>query len=89
MVTVVAIDGAGRIVIPKETRTAQGIRPGTRFLLVEGRNGRLWLQRLDPEELSKRIHDELQGVDLGPLIEKVEAEIERLAAERYPPLAQR
>ncbi len=84
MATVVAIDRAGRIVIPKETRDAQGIRPGTRFLLVEGRGGVLWLQRLDPEDLARRIRDELKGVDLGPIIEKVEAEIERVATERYP-----
>ncbi len=88
MATVVAIDRAGRIVIPKETRDAQGIRTGTRFLLVEGRNGEIWLQRLDPVELARRIRDEMKGVDLGPIIEKVEAEIERIAAERYPASAQ-
>jgi len=87
MVTVVAIDKAGRIVIPKETRDAQGIRPGTRFLLVEGRGGEIWLQRLDPEELARRIRDELRAVDLDPIIEKVQADIERIAAERYPAAA--
>ena len=89
MATVVTIDKAGRIVIPKETRTGQRIRPGTKFLLVEGRDGRMWLQRLDPEELSKQIAEELQGVDLAPLIAKVEADIERLARERYPPASRR
>ena len=89
MATVVTIDKAGRIVIPKETRTAKRIRPGTKFLLVEGRDGHMWLQRLDPEELAKRIHEELRGVDLEPLIAKVEAEIERLALERHPALARR
>ena len=89
MTTVVTIDKAGRIVIPKETREAQRIRPGTKFLLVEGRNGHLWLQRLDPEELARRIHEELAGVDLEPLIAKVEGEIEHLAAERYPTFARR
>lgn len=89
MASVVTADKAGRIVIPKETRTAQRIRPGTKFLLVEGRDGRLWLQRLDPVELAKRIDEELQDVDLKPLIAKVEAEIKRLATERYPALARR
>jgi len=89
MASVVTADKAGRIVIPKETRTAQRIRPGTKFLLVEGRDGRLWLQRLDPEELARRIAEELRDVDLKPLIAKVEAEIKRLAAERYPTLARR
>ena len=89
MVTVVTIDKAGRIVIPKDTRKAQRIRPGTRFLLVEGRDGKLWLQRLDAKELAEQIQEELKGVDLRPLIAKVKAEIERLAAKRYPSLVRR
>ncbi len=89
MPTVVTIDKAGRIVIPKETRTAQRIKSGTKFLLVEGRDGRMWLQRLDPEELARRIREETGDVDLEPIIAKVEAEIERLAAERHPALARR
>ncbi len=84
MTTVVPVDRAGRIVIPKETRKAQGIAPGTKFLLIEGKDGSLWLQRLDPEELARRIHDELRGVNLGPLFEKVEAEMQALAASKYP-----
>jgi len=89
MVTVVTMDRAGRIVIPKETREAQGIRAGTKFLLVEGPEGRLWLQRLDPKELARRIEKELEGVDLDPLIAKVRAEVRPLAAERYPILRRR
>lgn len=84
MVTVVSIDKAGRIVIPKETRSAQKIRPGTKFLLVEGRDGRMWLQRLDAGELARRIQEELEGVDLQPIVAKVKAEIDRLARELYP-----
>src|SRR2546422_8005322 len=60
MTTVVPVDRAGRIVIPKETREAQGISPGTKFLLFEGKAGSLWLQRLDPQELARRIHEELR-----------------------------
>ncbi len=89
MPVVVTVDKAGRIVIPKETRTAQRIKPGTKFLLVEGRDGRMWLQRLDPEELARRIREETSGVDLEPIIAKVKAEIARLARERYPALARR
>lgn len=81
---VVPVDRAGRIVIPKDTRDAQGIRAGTKFLLVEGKDGSLWLQRLDAEELARRIHNELQGTDLAPLIAKIEAEIEALASSKYP-----
>jgi len=86
MTTIVSIDKAGRIVIPKETRDAQKIHPGSKFLLVKGRNGTLWLQRLDPEELSRQVSEELKGVDLKPIISKVKAEIEKIAASSYPAL---
>jgi AbrB family looped-hinge helix DNA binding protein len=85
MPTVVTIDSAGRIVIPKDTRTAQKIRPGTKFLLVEGEAGTLWLQRLNPEEIAKRLHEELKGIDLDPIIAKVKAEIAEMAAKKYLP----
>ena len=84
MTAVVPVDRAGRIVIPKETREAQGIGPETKFLLVEGKDGSLWLQRLDPEELARRIHDELGGANLAPLFAKIEAEMEALASAKYP-----
>ncbi|MFA5897033.1 MAG: AbrB/MazE/SpoVT family DNA-binding domain-containing protein [Thermoplasmata archaeon] len=77
MTPIVTIDKAGRIVIPEKTRAAQGLRAGTRFLLVEEPDGRLGLQRLDPEELARRIEKELEGVDLDPLIAKVRAELRR------------
>jgi len=84
MTAVVPIDKAGRIVIPKDTRDAQGIKPGTKFLLVEGKDGSLWLQRLNAEELAGRIHNELEGADLAPFLARIEAEIEALAASKYP-----
>ncbi len=89
MTAVVQMDKAGRIVIPKETRAAHRIPAGTKFLLVEAPDGRLWLQRLDPEELARRIEKELKGVDLDPVIAKVKAEVNRLAEERYPALRRR
>jgi len=89
MPTVVTIDRAGRIVIPKETRDAQNIQPGTKFLLVEGQEGRMWLQRLDPEELAKKISEELRGVDLAPIVAKIKSETEGLAAREFPALRRR
>ena len=89
MPSVVPMDRAGRIVIPKETREAQGIAPGTKFLLIEGKDGSLWLQRLDPQELARRIHEELRGVDLAPLVARIEAEMESIAASKYPSATRR
>lgn len=89
MPTVVTIDRAGRIVVPKETRDAQNIKPGTKFLLVEGGGGQMWLQRLDPKELAERIRAELRGVNLDPIIAKIKAEVEDLAAREFPALRRR
>jgi len=89
MPTVVTIDRAGRIVVPKETRDAQNIKPGTKFLLVEGRGGQMWLQRLDPKELAERIRAELRGVNLDPIIAKIKAEMEDFAAREFPALRRR
>jgi AbrB family looped-hinge helix DNA binding protein len=89
MPTVVTIDRAGRIVIPKETRDAQNIQPGAKFLLVEGSEGQMWLQRLDPEELVKKIRAELRGVDLAPIVAKIKSEMQDLAAREFPALRRR
>jgi len=86
MTTIVSIDKAGRIVIPKKIRDAQRIRPGSRFLLAKGPNGVLRLQRLDPDVMARQIREELRGIDLRPIISKVEAEIERIAASSHPSL---
>ena len=84
MPTVVTIDRAGRIVIPKETRDDQKIQAGTKFLLVEGPGGQMWLQRLDPRELARKISEELRGVDLDPVIARVKADVEKLASREFP-----
>src|SRR3989304_1526627 len=47
MATVVTVDKAGRIVIPKDTRDAQKLRSGTQLLLVEARDGP-WRPRPPP-----------------------------------------
>lgn len=86
MPSVVTIDRAGRIVIPKETRDAQRIQPGTKFLLVEAQGGQMWLQRLDPKELAKKIGEELRGVDLDPIVARIKDEMEKRAAREFPAL---
>jgi len=89
MAAVVTVDKAGRIVIPRGTRHSHGIRAGTKFLLVEGENGLLWLERIDPRELSDRLRREMRGVDLDAIVRRVESEANRLARSRYRALARR
>jgi len=87
MATVVTVDKAGRIVIPKEMRDAQGIGAGAQFLLVEGEEGLLWLQRLKPEDIARRLREELRGVPIDRIVRQVEKEANRIARARYPVLA--
>ena len=71
MATIVTVDKAGRILLPKEMRDAERMQPGMKFLLIKGRNGAIWLQRLDPEEIVRRIKEELKDIDLKSIIEKI------------------
>ena len=87
MATVVTVDKAGRIAIPKEMRDAQGIEAGAQFLLVEGEEGLLWLQRLKPEDIARRLREELRGVPIDRIVRQVEKEANRIARARYPVLA--
>ena len=44
----------------------------------------MWLQRLDPRELARKISEELRGVDLDPVIARVKADVEKLASREFP-----
>jgi len=89
MASVVTVDKAGRIVIPLETRDAQGLRAGTKMLLVEGEGGLLYLEPLDHRQVAERLRKEMRGVDLKAIVRRVESKANRLAKARYPSLARR
>jgi len=84
MAGVVTVDRAGRIVIPRGTRRSQGIARGTKFLLVEGRNGSLHLEPLDAKQIAERLEAELRDVDVAGIARRIEAEANRMAKARYP-----
>jgi len=89
MTKVVSVDRTGRTVIPKVTRVAQANSNVNKYHLIDGKVENLWLQRLHPKELARRIHEELHGINLAPLVAKIEAEIERLAPSKYPCVTRR
>jgi len=89
MASVVTVDKSGRIVIPLETRDSQGLRAGSKLLLVEGEGGLLYLEPLDPRQLAERLRKEMRGVDLKAIVRRVESKADRLAKSRYPALARR
>jgi AbrB family looped-hinge helix DNA binding protein len=86
MVQVVESDASGRIVIPKAVRQALGIRGRTRFLLLERGEGQLVLQRLNVDEIARRLERELAGRDVDSIVRKIKQELNRKIKNQYPDL---
>ncbi len=86
MAEVVEIDGSGRIVIPKSLREELRIKGKSRFILAKGGEGRLLLQKLDVDEIARRLEDELADRDVDGIVKTVRKEIERKIKARYPDL---
>ncbi len=84
MTEVVAMDKAGRIVLPKAARKRLGLKAGSRFVVAELEEGRLLLLPLDVEALAKRLMAEFEGFDIDAATERVRDEVEALGAKRYP-----
>jgi AbrB family looped-hinge helix DNA binding protein len=86
MAQVVESDASGRIVIPKTVRQALGIKGRTRFLLVERAEGQLVLQKLEVDEIARRLERELAGKDIDAIVRKVREEVNKKIKTRYPDL---
>ncbi len=86
MAEVVEADASGRIVIPKSLRRELHIRDGTRFIAAKGGEGQLLLQKLDVDEIARRLEKELAGRNIDAVIRSVRKEIDRKVRERYPDL---
>lgn len=86
MTEIVSVDRSGRLVIPKSLRDELGIEEGTKFLISSSKNGRVFLQKFDIEELSARLEKEVKPVDIDSAVEKVRKEMNEKAKKRYPAL---
>jgi AbrB family looped-hinge helix DNA binding protein len=86
MVQVVESDASGRIVIPKTVRQALGIKGRTRFLLVERGEGQLMLQKLEVDEIARRLEREVAGKDVDAIVRKVREEVNKKIKTQYPDL---
>lgn len=87
MVEIVESDKSGRIVIPKSLREELGIREKTRFLLTKRGKGQLLLQKIDVEEMARRLEEELAGKDIDAIIEAIRKEINEKIKIHYPSLS--
>jgi len=75
MVSLVESDASGRIVIPKKIRDEFGISGRTQFLLSSNEKGQILLQKLDVEEIARRLEDELGDVPVEDLAKSIRKEI--------------
>ena len=86
MAEVVEMDSSGRIVIPKNVRQGLKAKGGTKFILANKGEGQLLLQKLDVDEIARRLEDELAGRDVDAIVKSVRKEINRKIKARYPDL---
>jgi len=89
MAEVVEMDSSGRIVIPKNVRQGLKVKGGAKFILASGGEGQLLLQKLDVDEISRRLENELAGRDIDAIVRSVRKEISRKIKARYPDLLTR
>lgn len=75
MVSLVESDGSGRIVIPKKIRDEHGITGRTQFLLTSNGKGQITLQKIDVEEMARRLQEELTDVPVEELAKPIRKEI--------------
>jgi AbrB family looped-hinge helix DNA binding protein len=87
MAEIVEADKSGRIVIPKSLRTELDIREKTKFILTKRGEGQLLLQKIDVEEIARRLEEELAGTDIDAIAKAIRKEINEKIKARYPDLS--
>ena len=86
MAEVVEADASGRIVIPKSIRQELRIKERTKVLLTNRGEGQLLLQKLDVDELARRLETELAGRDIDTILKTVREEVNKKINVQYPDL---
>ena len=86
MAEIVETDKSGRIVIPKRLREDLDIGEKTRFILTKRGEGQLLLQKINLDEIVRRLEDELASTDVDAIVEAIREEIHEKIKIRYPDL---
>ena len=87
MAEVVESDKSGRIVIPKSLREELNMKEKTRFILTKRGKGQLLLQKIDVEEIARRLEEELAGKDIDTIVRAIRKEINEKIKVNYPHLS--
>lgn len=86
MAAIVETDKSGRIVIPKKFRDELGITDETRFILTVNGRDQLLLQKIDVEEIARRLEEELEGKAIDTIADSIKKEINEKIKIYYPNL---
>jgi len=86
MAEIVESDESGRIVIPKSIRKELGIGRKTKFIITKRKEGQILLQKIDFEEMARRLEEELEGVKVEEIAASVRKEINAKIAREHPEL---
>jgi len=84
MASVIEPDGSGRVVIPKKVRDELGITSKTQLLLTSNQKGQIIMQKLDLEEITKRLEEELADTQVKQLAQEIRDEINEKARQAIP-----
>ncbi|MCW4013877.1 MAG: AbrB family transcriptional regulator [Candidatus Bathyarchaeota archaeon] len=87
MASVIEPDGSGRVVIPKKVRDELGITSETQLLLTSNQKGQIIIQKLDIEEITKRLEEELAETQVKQLAQEIRDEINEKARQALPDTA--
>ena len=87
MASVIEPDGSGRVVIPKKVRDELGITSKTQLLLTSNQKGQIIIQKLDLEEITKRLEEELADTQVKQLAQEIRDEINEKARQAIPDIA--
>ena len=77
---------SGRIVIPKGKRKELEIKERTKLLCTTTAKEPLLLQKLDTEEIARRLESEIAGKDIDSLVKSVREEVGKKIKHQYPDL---
>lgn len=84
--SVIKIDKAGRVVIPKEIREKMGLAQDTTLLVTEASDDIVVLKKLDVKGLASKLRRELKGVDVESIAKRVDKRSNEQARKEYKAL---
>ena len=87
MASILESDNSRRIVIPKQIREELGITPKTQLILTSNKKGQIIIQKIDIEEITKRLETELADTPVLELAQEIRDAINEKARKTHPSTA--